>query len=202
MLELLTQFENTYYTLIKIFCFCQKKGWAMSKNMLLRAMLVVFLTLCGSICAESSAEIGIEQVMRIKRELKEPLLTLLASSEFIDMGELSRRLDMSETSIKTFKEGLGSKRVESTPSAPAPVVEPVAMPVAPAVLSDQVPVMQAPVVEMPVAAPVSMPVAAPVEVMSQAPIEVAPAPTMPQEVVAAPIATPAPAAIASGMPVA
>jgi hypothetical protein len=123
------------------------------------------------------SEIGDEGVTRIKSQLKDPLLTLLASSEFTSYQELIRRVDAAQSAINAFKVDIESKVGQ-------PSVALVSVPVtAPAVVPAPAPaVAQAPL-QVPVAAPVVKEPAVPqvLAVSVEPPVQSAPAVEMPSE---------------------
>lgn len=118
-------------------------------------------------------EIGNDIVTRIKQDLKEPFLTLLASSEFTNKTEFSSRIKMAENALSQFKSSvqnqLGMQPVMQQP------VQPMAMPLAPQSTALQVPqpvpmtmpaqMQQTPAVQQPQAVPTMM--SAPAQSMEQ-----------------------------------
>ncbi len=128
-------------------------------------------------------EIGERTIVRVKQRIKEPLLTLLASSEFTSKKEFRRRLDEAVNTLIQFKS-------EIEPG----LQQPIAVGPLPAAASAP----QAPIVVQPVTPPapaaLGMPSATPVPAVAAAPKPAsAPAP------ITMPTASAAPAPIDLGM---
>lgn len=129
--------------------------------------------------------IGADQAAQVRKDLKEPLLALLAATEFTDSAELAKRIEAAEVSIKNFKDSLGKA------AAPAPLpVQPAQQPVV-APTPDLVPVSQvqqpspapvvAPPAQEPVAPPAQQPVPLPQPESQPAPVQPSPAPEQQQQ---------------------
>jgi hypothetical protein len=115
-------------------------------------------------------------VNSIKQDLKEPLLTLLSTTEYASPQELERRVTQAIDALMSFKSKIGS--------APAEVVTPVVMaPVAEIV--PPTPIATTPVVQTSETTPITAPVA-------EVPPPVVSAPTPMTEPEIIPVPTPEP----------
>jgi len=156
----------------------------------------------GASSAMIKTEIGEKKVVRIKQKLKEPLLTLLASSEFASFKELERRIDDALTALNSFKNEINEDMeapavhpeisITPAPMPEAPITAP-PMPEAPATPPTQEPTVAAPTMtvapEQPVA-PTPMP-----EMPGMPSAPEAPAvPEVPAAAMQAPVTPPPPAA--------
>lgn len=125
----------------------------------------------------SEDEIGERWVGRIREVVKEPFMTLLATSEFATKQELQSRIDGAQKALKNFQALVTEEMVPKQPATPAAqpqlIVKPIEAPVAempmPAAKPAAIPTPQpeaivaspAPAMLMPTAAPTAMPQALP-----------------------------------------
>ncbi|MFA5306601.1 MAG: hypothetical protein WC365_04070 [Candidatus Babeliales bacterium] len=176
--------------------------------------LCIALMSCNPLCAKNgyapSNEIGTSMVAKIRQELKEPLLTLLSTTEYASPQELERRITQVDEALTTFKAGLGiptpqttspvgiespSQPVDTATPTPAPGIAPTAAPIATAPQATPVAVppppatpQETPVIPTPIAPtpePITVPQPEPIQIPTPEPIIVPTPPT--QEAPAKPI---------------
>lgn len=105
--------------------FSPRRNKSMKRCQIARySTLFLVLISANPLCAKNgyaqSDEIGTNMVAKIKQELKEPLLTLLSTTEYASPQELERRVNQAEEAIKTFKAGFGIQVPASPTTIPTP----------------------------------------------------------------------------------
>jgi hypothetical protein len=113
----------------------------------------------GANPAMATKEVGEKNVVRIKQKLKEPFLTLLASSEFASFKELERRIEDALTALNSFKKEVQEDVVMSTGATPEPVIPTPVVP--PTIPTPSVPAPFAPPALPTPPVPAPTPIAAP-----------------------------------------
>lgn len=168
------------------------------------------------VATHASVGVGADFITNLRRVLKDPFLTLLATSEYATQTETLERVAKVDKALSDFKSTLLGAAVTpqssvqvSTPSAPAPaesvvqqIPEAVATPMqveAPVSAQSVVPAIDAvpkiaatPAPEASSAMPTETPVTAPAVAQGAAPVEAPIAPSVPAESIPVAVEQPAP----------
>jgi hypothetical protein len=148
-----------------------------NKKILYNGILCLAIVGSGIVDAKNgyaeTNEIGTGMVATIRQDLKEPLLTLLSTTEYASPQELERRTIQAYAALETFKSKLGI----TSPSHQTPTIEPAT----PTVIAS---IAEPEIVPTPTPEPVIAPAATPTPSVSSEP-EIVPLPT-PEPIIASP----------------
>jgi hypothetical protein len=193
--------------------FFPMKGILMNNSSRSTSALLLCLGLSAIVATANAIDmvgdngVGERTTARIKQTLKDPFLTLLATSEFASKEDLQRRIKDAEESLTRFKAELNETPAPVTPapmvqpttptpaSMPAPMPTPEVQPVAPVAAPTPAPAPEAQPMTPP--APTAMPAPAP----EAQPVTPMPTPAPMAEVQpAAPAPMPAPTEVQPAAP--